>query len=564
MPVTPAFEYHILEVLGRGGMGTVYRAEMHGLDTSGGFTKIVAVKILNPEVQGNPDLVQRLRDEARMLGLVRHRAIVQVDRLLVLDDRWAIVMEYVGGFDVAELLLRYGPMPLGPALEVVSEVASALHVAYNAPPEGGADQMQPLRLVHRDLKPANIRVTPSGGVKLLDFGVAQAQFPGREAQTDSLRYGSTRYMSPQRLCWEDDGHFGDLYALGAVLYELLIGRQLGLASDQPAAHRQIVRAACDNLEKKGVPEPVISLVRECLSFHAQDRPDARAFLQRARRAADGELSLQEWTESLPLHETPLRGGASGAELPGLVLREPVSGGAAENHTLDWPVLAPLPRGVVQDSSLDVLDPRPVPGPRIGRRRPYGWIAVAFGVALLAVVFGLSSSEEPASVVPEPAPRPVVPCAVDVADAGRAQVAGVDTLFRGWQQLDIGLLEQALSPDFARREHLSGKAQDRAAYLAERAAMFERAQSVVWTGPHRDEAGFGTPEVEGDLAVRCRADGHLRVVVRYDWTVTMKSGRVKDERAVVDAYELDADGRIVQNIDYAELNMALSWRDACCL
>ncbi len=105
--------YQIHEALGKGGFGTVYRAE---LASTGGFTKPVALKVLNPDMQSDDDVVRRLRDEARMLGLLNHRAIVKVDGLVQLAGRWAVVMEYVEGASLDQILRAQGPTPARVAL----------------------------------------------------------------------------------------------------------------------------------------------------------------------------------------------------------------------------------------------------------------------------------------------------------------------------------------------------------------------------------------------------------------------------------------------------------------
>ncbi|MBK9649375.1 MAG: protein kinase [Deltaproteobacteria bacterium] len=120
--------YNILGTLGKGGFGTVYKAQLHG---SAGFTKIVALKVLNAEVAGKEEFARRARDEARVLGLVRHRAIVQVDGLVVLQGHWVVVMEYVSGVDLKRLM-QAGPVPPGVAAGS-SEVAQALDAAYREP-----------------------------------------------------------------------------------------------------------------------------------------------------------------------------------------------------------------------------------------------------------------------------------------------------------------------------------------------------------------------------------------------------------------------------------------------
>ena len=100
----------------------MYRAQLLG---AGGFEKIVALKVLNTEIDGAMDFAERLRDEARMLGLLQHRSIVRVDGLQQLNGRWTVVMEYVPGVDLKRLLTR-GAMPVAPALELMEEVADAL------------------------------------------------------------------------------------------------------------------------------------------------------------------------------------------------------------------------------------------------------------------------------------------------------------------------------------------------------------------------------------------------------------------------------------------------------
>jgi len=281
--------YKILEVLGKGGFGTVYRAQLHG---SGGFRKDVALKVLNPEVASSSDIVQRLRDEARMLGLLRHRAIVNVDALLHLDGRWTIVMEFVDGASLRDILAS-GALPVSVALEIVEEVAAALDVAYTSTGAEG----RPLGLLHRDIKPGNIQLTPRGEVKLLDFGVAKADFGDREAHTRSLIFGSINYLAPERLDFEDR-HKGDIYALGCVLYEMLLGESQPKASINPRKHRAKVDEARRRVLEKHHDPDLAELVERCLDYEPERRPDARTLERRARAIRRGypEPWLKDWAE----------------------------------------------------------------------------------------------------------------------------------------------------------------------------------------------------------------------------------------------------------------------------
>ncbi|MCA9488560.1 MAG: protein kinase, partial [Myxococcales bacterium] len=136
------------QVIGKGGFGTVFRATLH---RPGGFRKEVAVKVLHDRWVREPSVTARLRDEARTLGLLRHRALPSVDGLFRVEGRPALVVEFVDGVTL-QVLRALGPVPPTAALELGIEIANALHAAYHtAGPDG-----EPLRLIHRDIKPGNI------------------------------------------------------------------------------------------------------------------------------------------------------------------------------------------------------------------------------------------------------------------------------------------------------------------------------------------------------------------------------------------------------------------------
>ncbi|MDP2307766.1 MAG: serine/threonine-protein kinase [Pseudomonadota bacterium] len=288
--MTEGRRYKILGAVGRGGFGTVYRAELLG---EGGFSKLVALKILNADMAEVAEMARRLRDEARVLGLVRHRAIVQVDGLVKLEGRWTVVMEYVEGVDLKQLLEAARAIPLGPALEIVAEAAGALHVAYS---RAGPDA-RPLHLLHRDIKPSNIQVTAAGETKLLDFGVARADFSAREAETRSLMFGSVGYMSPERLDFID-GPEGDIYALGCVLYEMLSGLSFGKTSSKEARHQARLAEALDVLGAEGFEGELIGFVGSMLAYEPEARPIAREVERQANalRAGRQGPSLRDWVE----------------------------------------------------------------------------------------------------------------------------------------------------------------------------------------------------------------------------------------------------------------------------
>jgi len=267
--------YRLVSTLGRGGFGSVYRGELRG---ASGFSKQVAIKLLNEDTSEVEDFKARLRDEARLLALLRHRAIVHVEDLVHIDGRWAVVMEFVEGADL-EQLFTLGPLPPRPVCELAIEVASALQVAHEAvDPRSGRS----LSIVHRDIKPANIRVTPSGEVKVLDFGVARAVFDERESLTRGISFGSMGYLAPERI----DGHdtpASDVYSLGVVLLEALTGQTLGQLSVHPRGHATQLRNQLDALtaELEGdFGAGIASQLGGMLAYEREHRPTAHEVAER--------------------------------------------------------------------------------------------------------------------------------------------------------------------------------------------------------------------------------------------------------------------------------------------
>jgi serine/threonine protein kinase len=256
--------YWILELLGSGGFGAVYRAELQG---RGGFRKNVALKMLHPDRTSSPEMVRRLRDEARLLAHVSHPGIVQVDGLIQLRGQWTVVMEYVQGVTLRELV-ALGPIPILCAVQLVERVAEALDAAHFA-----KDGDRPLELVHRDIKPSNILLTPDGSVKLLDFGVVLANPEVREARTDDLFFGAPEYMAPER--WDFvDTTAADVYSLGALFWELLTGEILGRTSAKLSKHSELVEDAADQIGHIGNAR-LTELILAMLAYNPKERPTAR-------------------------------------------------------------------------------------------------------------------------------------------------------------------------------------------------------------------------------------------------------------------------------------------------
>ena len=222
--------YTLVELIGAGAFGRVYRAEVHG---DMGFVSEFAVKVLDSNVvASNPNVAAQMGDEARILAQLDHPNIVNVIDFLhedhdVLGDVYYMVLEFVRGVDVGEileqLLLDNHSVPATAALHMGLMVADALEHAHSLLGRNGAR----LDIVHRDLKPQNLMVNFRGQVKILDFGIAKARDDRMAARTqEGQTKGTIFYMSPEQLTGDVLDGRADLFSLGAILFELLMGRRL--------------------------------------------------------------------------------------------------------------------------------------------------------------------------------------------------------------------------------------------------------------------------------------------------------------------------------------------------
>ena len=294
-----ARRYRLRRLIGTGGFGRVYQAEM---SADGGFTREVAIKLLDPTRFSGDEPLRRLRDEARVLGRIRHRAVVNIYALSRLDPGWAIIMEYVEGVDIGKVVAS-GGLPPRAALAAVEEIASLLRCAWEQPSgDGGA----PLRLIHRDIKPSNLRLTPDGAVKVLDFGTAKADIEDREGQSEELLLGSVKFMAPERFRGVD-GTPGDIYALGLVLGELLVGRPLAATSPGELEHQRLSSQLRTALEQALRPHrlhasqerSILELVEGMTRFAPEERLRAdtvELWAQRLWTQLSGR-TLREWARA---------------------------------------------------------------------------------------------------------------------------------------------------------------------------------------------------------------------------------------------------------------------------
>ena len=257
--------YTLLDRHATGGMATVWRARDEWT------REIVAIKQLHPHVVADPVARVRLEREAEALRTVDHPAIVRPRGLIDDPDAPSLVMDFVSGRPLSERIAD-GPLPRDEAIAIAGVVADALAVAHDH------------GIVHRDIKPANILVDDDGAVHLVDFGIAALMdAPGDGLTADSTMVGTLRYAAPERLAGGAVSPRSDVWALGAVLYEMVTGVPAVTASDSVGA-LAASQAAPATLE--GVPPYLASVIGRAMATDPADRyPDAVAL--RDALAADG-------------------------------------------------------------------------------------------------------------------------------------------------------------------------------------------------------------------------------------------------------------------------------------
>lgn len=283
IPVGDHAHLRLHEELGRGAFGVVYRAD---LVTPDGLLTRVAVKVIQAEHGDVGQIAARQRDEARLLAQLHHDHIVLVYDLIEHQGRPLVIMELVDGATIEALVRARGPLPPRCALTIAGSVASALDVAYNSlSPVTG----RPLRAIHRDIKPGNIMLGVTGSVKVLDFGIAMADFE-RDAHTRTGLPGTLPFMAPELLLEAALSPAVDVYALGLSLYRMLTGldvERMPLAQSrfQPRLDEVLGRAR-SMLGAYPHAADVVDLLGATLSWRPDQRPSAQVLSQSLLTLAD--------------------------------------------------------------------------------------------------------------------------------------------------------------------------------------------------------------------------------------------------------------------------------------
>ena len=271
-PLTPGTllgtRYEIVQLLGQGGMGAVYKAKDLELD------RIVALKVIRPELAIHPEILQRFKQELILARQITHRNVIRIFDLSEASGTKFITMEFIEGQDLKSFVTEKGRLSFGEAVHIIEQVCLALEAAHA---EG---------VVHRDLKPQNIMLDTQGRAAVMDFGIARSVEAGGMTQTGTL-VGTPDYMSPEQVMGEHVDTRSDLFTLGVILYELLVGSMPYKADTlQGSMFKRTREIPKPPIEvDPTVPKPLSDITVKCL----QMSPDLR--YQSAREILD---DLQAW------------------------------------------------------------------------------------------------------------------------------------------------------------------------------------------------------------------------------------------------------------------------------
>ena len=285
-----ASRYQIVEELGGGGMGRVYRA----LDTKVG--EEIAIKVIKPEIAADKASVERFKNELKIARKIVHKSVGRVYDLNENRGTFYITLEYIRGEDLKAFIRSSGQMALGTSLRVARQVAEGLAEAHG------------LGVVHRDLKPSNIMIDRDGNARIMDFGIARL-VGARGITGGNVMIGTPEYMSPEQVEGKEAGPASDLYSLGIVLFEMLTGR-LPFEGETAlsVAVKQKSEAPPDPQKlNPQIPEDLNRIILKCLEKNKE---------KRYRSASELLADLAGIEKSLPTtpHPLPVRKALTSKEI----------------------------------------------------------------------------------------------------------------------------------------------------------------------------------------------------------------------------------------------------------
>ena len=375
-------DYEIVEILGAGGMGQVYK--VRNILSN----RMEAMKVLLPNLEGDPGLADRFLNEIKVQATLDHPNIAKLHTAMRAGNQLVMVMEFVDGTSLSQVLQR-GPLPPSTAAAYAAEVLDALGYAHAH------------GVIHGDIKPANIMLTSGGQIKLMDFGIARVQANRHLTQTGST-VGSLFYMSPEQIKGGDPDGRSDLYSLGITMYEMVTGRRPFLGdSDFQIMSAHLQQAPMAPIEViPGIPtelsEIILMAIEKDPAARFQSAEAFRAALASAFPAAVTPTRTMVPVAAVPVAAVPVAASAFPMMIPPPLPRaEPPPAGAAPWVTQPEPSRSRRGLYMALGSvlTLAVLVAAIIEGPKL----MHGGAADAQGVP--------ATSAAPASVAATPAAAP---------------------------------------------------------------------------------------------------------------------------------------------------------------
>ena len=352
---TEIASYRILEKLGQGGMGVVYKAVDTGLD------RMVAMKVLNPDLSKNPELVERFRAEARAQANLNHTNLATLYAFMVHQGTAIMVMEFVDGETFAQMIRRRGPIPEVEAIPLFRQALLGIGYAHRA------------GILHRDIKPSNLMLNKNGLVKVMDFGIAKVM-GARGMTRTGTQLGTLAYMSPEQIQNRNVDIRSDIYELGITLYEMLTGH-LPFESDSefqimqdhvytppppPSKYYPYINKGVENVILKSIEKNSDARFQTVEQFGAAlEHPDALAYTPSVAPADAPTMSIGGGST---LSHPHLSVSAVPPVAPSAATPAPSSAASGAVASLATPV--PLPTAVPTAPSSPAIGATRVPAPTI--------------------------------------------------------------------------------------------------------------------------------------------------------------------------------------------------------
>jgi TonB family protein len=424
--------YVLLEKIATGGMAEVWKARMRGVE---GFQKIVAIKKILPHMSDNEEFLTMFVDEAKLAAQLSHNNIIHIYELGKIDESYFIAMEYVDGEDLKSIIRRGRetgqPMSVELALFVASKIASALDYAHR---KRGFDDKE-LGLVHRDVSPQNVLISHEGDIKLCDFGIAKAASKASHTMAGALK-GKLQYMSPEQAWGRSIDRRSDVFALAAVLFEMLTSQKLFSGDSELSVLEQVreARVRAPSSVNDEIPAEVDTIVLKALAVEPEQRYQTAGEMGRDLEQILYSYRPTPTSADLAIHMDRLFVAApSGApaasipeEMPQVTEPEAEPEAFAAEPVALVPPAPPEPAPAPEPMRI-VREPEPVPAPvaaegrghaEVEEEKKFPVVPVAIAAVVLIAAIGggaflmsgkkSGSTAETAQASPPPVSAPVSP------------------------------------------------------------------------------------------------------------------------------------------------------------